>query len=171
MTSMVRGLVACSDLTGYARLAAKKSEEELFQFLSDYYEWMGDIVMPTSGRVIKFMGDAALIFFPEKAADAGVRALLQLQVEGDRFLAERLITCRHHLRAHFGPVCYGEIGTRTDKRPDIFGATVNTLFLLKTTGFALTPEAFRQLSPATRKLFKKHTPPIAYIPTEQPHRD
>ena len=39
------------------------------------------------------------------------------------------------------------------------------------TGFAMTPEAFRKLGPETRKLFKKHTPPVVYIPIEQPHRD
>jgi class 3 adenylate cyclase len=167
----MKGLVACSDLTGYAKFAAKKSEEEIFQLLSDYYVLVGDIVAPASVRVIKFMGDAALMLFPETAADTGVRALLALQSRGDRFLSERNVPCRHHLRAHFGPVCFGEIGTRTDKRPDMLGATVNALFLLKTAGFAITPEAFRKLTPGTRKLFKKHTPPVAYIPLTQPHRD
>jgi class 3 adenylate cyclase len=163
--------VACSDLTGYARLSGKKSEEEIFQLLSDYYELVGDVITPAQGRVIKFMGDAALMLFPETAVDVGVRALFALQTEGDRFLSERGISCHHHIRIHFGPICFGPIGTRTEKRPDILGSTVNTLFLLKTTGFAITPEAFRKLNPDTRKLFKKHTPPVVYIPTSQPHRD
>jgi len=68
-------------------------------------------------------------------------------------------------------MCIGPLGTRDDKRRDVLGATVNTMFMLKTTGFAMTPEAFRKLAPETRKLFKKHTPPVVYIPTEQPHRD
>jgi len=167
----IEGLVACSDLTGYAKIATKKTEEDLFHLLSDYYELVGDMIAPASGRVIKFMGDATLMFFPESSADAGVRALLMLQSSGDRFLVERNVTCRHHLRAHFGPVCLGEIGTRTDKRSDILGSTVNTLFILKAAGFAITPEAFRKLTPETRRLFKKHIPPVIYIPTSQPHRD
>ena len=167
---VIHGLVACSDLTGYARLAGKKSDEEIFALLSTYYELVGDTIAP-SGRVIKFMGDAALMFFPETDADTGVRALLALQKEGDRFWAERGLACHHHVRAHFGVVCVGPIGTKAEKREDILGAAVNTLFLLKTSGFALTSEAFRQLKPETRRLFKKHTPPVAYIPNGQAHRD
>lgn len=171
MMSIIQGLVACSDLTGYAKLSARKSEEEIFQLLSDYYELVGDVIAPAQGKVIKFMGDAALILFPENAADSGVRALLALQSRGDQFLSERGVACRQHIRIHFGPICFGEIGTRTDKRPDMLGSTVNTLFLLKVTGFAITPEVFRKLAPETRKLFKKHTPPVTYIPMPQSHRD
>jgi class 3 adenylate cyclase len=164
-------LVACSDLTGYAKVSGKKSEEEMFQLLADYYEFLGDVIAPAHGEVIKFMGDAALMLFPEKDADTGVQALLQLQAAGDAFWSERGVSCRHRLRCHFGPVCWGPLGTRADKRPDILGRTINTLFLLKCEGFAITPEAFRKLNPETRKLFKKHTPPVVYIPTRQPHHD
>ena len=171
MFSTIQGLVACSDLTGYAKLSAKMTEAEIFQLLSDYYELVGEVVEPAQGQVIKFMGDAALLLFPEEAADAGVRALLDLQARGDSFLAARGIACRHHIRAHFGPMYTGPLGTRGEKRTDILGRTVNTMFMLKTSGFAVTPEAFRKLSPETRKLFKKHTPPVIYIPTGEPHRD
>jgi class 3 adenylate cyclase len=167
----IQGLVACSDLTGYAKLTARKSGEEIFPLLSGYYELVGDLIAPASGQVIKFMGDAALMLFPEAAADLAVLALFTLQSHGDRFLSERALPCRHHLRVHFGPVCLGEIGTRTDKRPDILGPTVNTLFTLRTDGFVLTPEAFRRLAPDSRKLFKKHTPPVTYIPLDHPHRN
>jgi hypothetical protein len=34
----------------------------------------------------------------------------------------------------------------------------------------LTVEAFRKLSPPMRKRFKKHTPTVTYIRTEDPHR-
>ena len=86
-------------------------------------------------------------------------------------MAGRGVACRQHIRIHFGPMCSGLLGTRDDKRLDIIGSTVNTMFMLKSTGFAMTPEAFRKLGPETRKLFKKHTPPVVYIPIEQPHRD
>ena len=168
---VIHGLVAFSDLTGYARLASKKSDEEVFALLSDYYEFVGDIIATASGQIIKFMGDGVLMLFPETSVDAGVQALLNLQSEGDRFLSERGIGCHHHLRAHFGPVCLGPIGTRTDKRPDILGSTVNTMFMLKASGFAITPDAFRKLKPETRRLFKKHTPPVIYIPVIEQHRE
>jgi hypothetical protein len=168
---VTHGLVAFSDLTGYARLASKISDQEVFALLADYYEFVGDIITPTSGQIIKFMGDGVLILFPETSVDVGVRALLKLQSEGDRFLSERGIGCHHHLRAHFGPVCIGSIGTRTDKRLDVLGATVNAMFMLKANGFAITSDAFRKLSSETRHLFKKHTPPVTYIPLIEKHRD
>jgi hypothetical protein len=42
--------------------------------------------------------------------------------------------------------------------------------MLDATGVALSAEAFRQLGPELRKRFKKHTPTITYIRTEDPHR-
>lgn len=167
----VSALLACSDLTGYAKLSRSKSEEDVFRLLSGYYEFVGDTIAPAGGRVIKFMGDAALMLFPEGSADAGIVALLSLQTEGDRYLAELGVPCRHHIRAHFGSVLAGELGTRDNKRTDVLGSAVNTLFLLKSTGFAMTPEAFRKLGQATRSRFKKHTPPVTYIPLDQSHKD
>jgi hypothetical protein len=63
------------------------------------------------------------------------------------------------------------LGVRGDKRPDILGETVNACFLLKGRGVVLSPQAFRALGPALRRLFKKHTPPVTYIPATEPHRD
>lgn len=167
----ISALIACSDLAGYAKLARSKPEEEIFRLLSGYYEFVGDSIAPAHGRVIKFMGDAALMLFPESSADAGIAALRSLQAEGDRYLAALGVPCRHHIRAHFGNVLAGELGTRGEKRTDILGSAVNTLFLLKNTGFTMTAEAFRKLGPETRALFKKHTPPVTYIPLDQPHKD
>lgn len=63
----------------------------------------------------------------------------------------------------------GPIGTRNDKRLDVFGETVNIAAMLKANGIAITPQVFRKLEPETRKLFKKHTPPVTYIPVEERH--
>jgi adenylate cyclase len=170
MMATIQALVACSDLTGYARLTSKLADEEVFHFLSDYYELVGQTITPAGGRMIKFMGDAAFMIFPESQVDSGIRSLLVLQQEGDRFLADRGIGCRHHIRAHFGPVQQGELGTREDKRLDVIGSTVNTMFSIKASEFALTPEAFRKLKPETRRLFKKHTQPVTYIPLGASHK-
>jgi len=45
-------------------------------------------------------------------------------------------------------------------------AGVNVAARLQTRSFALSAETFRLLSPAARKVFKKHTPPILYIPLD-----
>jgi len=163
-------LVAFFDLAGFSRFAQSRSDQEVFAVLSEYYELIGDIVEGAGGRVVKFMGDAGLIIFPEDRVDDGVLALRELQGRGDRWLVERDSPCRQIIKIHFGEMVCGEVGTRGEKRFDVFGMAVNTAALLKSNGFAMTSQTFRKLAPDTRKLFKKHTLPITYIPVEESHR-
>lgn len=160
----VQALVACSDLLGYAKFSNSLSEEQIYHFITDYYEFVGDAVSKAGGKVIKFMGDATLILFPEGQSDAAVSALLSLQEEGDRFLAGRRIPTKHRIRAHFGPVQEAEVGTRSEKRLDILGATVNKVFQLSGADFALSEEAFQSLNGETQARFKAYTPQVVYVP-------
>lgn len=167
----VEALVAFTDLTLFSRYGSGVSGPELFKTLSDYYELIGDIVAGSGGRVVKFIGDTAFIIHPAEVADRGVRGLLELQERGDAFWEGRGAPCRHYIRVHCGTVTCGPIGTREEKHFDLFGATVNTAATVQSRGFAMTPQAFRKLEPETRKLFKKHTPPITYISVQEQHRD
>jgi hypothetical protein len=63
------------------------------------------------------------------------------------------------------------LGTKNDKHYDVIGNNVNITASLKSNGFAITVQTFRKLNKETRKLFKKHTPPIIYIPVEEKHKD
>lgn len=64
------------------------------------------------------------------------------------------------------PSMCGLFGPQGDKRFDVIGGQVNAAARLPTRGLALSVEAFRALSPSTRERFKKHTPPVTYIPVE-----
>jgi class 3 adenylate cyclase len=169
-------LVAFADLSAFARFVQGREEEEVFQVMAEYYELVGDIVEGAGGRVVKFIGDASLMVFPAERVDDGVLALRALQEQGDRFFAAHGGPCRHVIKAHFGPVIGGMVGAREDKRFDVLGNTVNTAAMLSASAspsrtLALTPQVFRRLSPETRRLFKKHTPPVTYIPVEASHKD
>ena len=164
-------LVAFFDLTQFTRFSKSRSDRDVVELLSDYYEFTGDVIEGSGGKVVSFMGDAGLVVFPEAEVNPGVRALKELKDVGDAWLEDRKAPCRHVIKAHFGPVCCAWVGTRTDKRFDVFSNTVNTAAVLKSSGFAITPQVFRKLAPDARKLFKKHTPPIAYIPVEESHKD
>lgn len=167
----VDALVVFTDLTRFARFASGVSVRELFNMLSDYYELIGDIVAESGGQVVKFIGDASLIAYPEENVNRGVRGLLEVQARGDVFWKEKGAACIHQISSHFGTVTCGPIGTRENKKFDLFGATVNTAATLPSHGFAMTPQVFRKLDAETRKLFKKHTPPITYIGAAERHRD
>ena len=164
-------LVSFCDLTQYHRFSRTLEPRANFDFISEYYEFTGDVLEPAGGTIIKFIGDAVLVVFPEERLQDGVLALLRLKIEGDRWLTDRDCPCRHYVKAHFGPVWCGPVGTRSSEVFDVFGEVVNTAAILHSNGFAITPQVFRKLDAATRKAFKKHTPPITYIPTEESHWD
>lgn len=164
-------VVAFSDLTSFARFSNNIKIEDLFDFMSEYYELVGEIIDKTGGMVIKFIGDSILIAYNRESSDKAALGLMELKESGDKWLQCKDINCRHIIKAHYGSVVCGKIGTREDKRVDIFGETVNTAALLKSNGFSITPQLFRTLNSKTRKLFKKHTPPITYIPLGEKHKD
>ena len=164
-------LVAFFDLSRFAREVQGKTSREVFDYMDAYYEFVGDIIENAGGTIIKFIGDAALIVWEEDQIDSGVLALKTLKEQGDAWLQNRGAQSYHRIKAHFGSVTCGPMGTKTDKRVDVFGEAVNIAATLTANGLALSPQAFRKLAPETRKHFKKHTPPITYIPVEEPHRD
>jgi len=163
-------LVAFCDLTNYAKMSRKIDETEVFIYLSNLYEIIGDKIESSGGQVIKFIGDAALIAFDENDIDKGIVALKQLKTEIDSYNIENKIESQLIIKAHFGQVITGMIGTKNKKMYDIIGNVVNIAATLSSNGYTISVEAFRQLKPETRKLFKKHTPPITYIGVDEMHK-
>ena len=162
-------LVAFFDLTRFLRYSQNHTAQEMFDFTSAYFEFVGDIIEGSGGKIVKFIGDAGLIIYPEDKVNEGVLALIELKEKGDQWLADQGVSSRNIIQAHFGPVVCGPMGTRSDKRFDIMGHTVSTAAITKSKGIALTPQVFRKLDDKTRKRFKKHTPPITYIPVGESH--
>lgn len=166
----VNVLVAFADLTGYSAQAARVSDEEVAETLDGFYERTGARVAAAGGTLVKFIGDAALIVFASEDADRGVAALLDLKEEVDQYFGGRGWPCHVQIKIHHGAVIAGPFGVAGAKRFDVIGKQVNTCAMLDSTGVALSVEAFRALSPALRQRFKKHTWPVTYIRTEDPHR-
>ena len=164
-------VVAFCDLTQFGRFARSLSAAQGFTFMSEYYEFAGDVVEQSAGFVVKFMGDAMLLTYPGDNVDRAIVSLKELKDAGDDWIKSKGAPCKHVIKVHFGPVVCGQVGTRTDKRLDVFGQTVMTAAVLPSGGFAMTAQVFRKLRPETRKLFKKHTPPITYIPVDDRHSD
>lgn len=72
-------VVAFFDLSRYARFARSQSPQETFAFISDYYEFVGDIIERDDGLVVKFIGDAGLVVYPADCANQAVLHLKQLK--------------------------------------------------------------------------------------------
>jgi class 3 adenylate cyclase len=159
-------LIAFADLTHYGAESSRLDDRRLAEIMDEFYERVSARIEAGGGTVVKFLGDAALVVFPEERVDHGIAALLELKREIDAFFEDLGWPSRLLVKAHFGTVVAGPFGAARDKRFDLVGRNVNIAATLDTRSFALSVEAFRQLAPETRKRFKKHTPPITYIPVE-----
>ena len=137
--------------------------------LTGYFALTGGIIASAGGRLIKTLGAAGLAAFFASDADAGVRAMLDVQRAGDAWLVKQGFKSRALVKMDFGPVALGNVGAPGAEILDVYGKTVNTAAVLESSGFAMTVAAFRALSAETRMLFKKHTPPISYIAASARH--
>jgi class 3 adenylate cyclase len=163
-------LIAFLDLARFAAQSQRVEDAELANTLDAYYEHVGAAVQSAGGRVVKFVGDAALVVFPETAVDEGVATILALKESVDRLMTERGWECRLSAKVHFGAAIAGPFGVSGEKRFDIIGKAVNTAAMLDAPGVTLSVEAFRKLGRELRTRFKKHTPPVTYIRAEDPRR-
>jgi adenylate cyclase len=158
-------LVAFCDQYRFMVNTRGRPSAEVFAELNDFYRLTEEAVDTAGGLVIKFMGDAALIVFSEELADPGIMALLALHDRAEAWFHERRIDSGLHVNAHFGEVTMGRMGSID--RLDVIGETVNICATLSHRGFALTPQAFRCLTPEHRKRFHKFTPPVTYHPERE----
>ncbi len=156
-------LVGFYDLAGYVRHAERTEPQELLAMMAGYFALTGQIVSDAGGRLIKTLGDAGLVAFPAEAADGGVLALRSVHSQGREWLGKHGFRTSVVVKLHLGPVAIGRVGSPGEEIIDVYGKTVNVAAALHSTGLAVTPAVFRSLQAETRKLFKKHTPPISYI--------
>lgn len=162
----LEALVGFFDLAHFMRIATKLNPMDQLKLMADYFSLVGGIVEDAGGWMVKTIGDAGLVVFPAEETETGVLAFLRLQRDGDAWLAERGIRSRAVVKLHVGPIAVGSVWDRQD----IYGKAVATAAVMASDGFAMSPQVFRKLSTDTRKLFKKHTPPVTYIPAEAARR-
>jgi class 3 adenylate cyclase len=100
----------------------------MFEMLDLVYRLIDRVVVAAGGRVVKYMGDAALVVFPEDCARAAVAALQTLKTQTAGLWADFGIECTVRTKAHLGPVACGPLGP--EGRFDVIGGAVNELFVM-----------------------------------------
>jgi len=163
-------LVGFIDLTGFALQSTRVADDDLAGVIDGYYQLVAERVSAAAGRVVKYIGDGALVVFDADQTDRGVEALLELKLLVDRYFEQLGWACRATVKVHVGTAIAGPYGPLDDRRFDVIGKAVNTAAMLDASGVALSVEAFRKLSPTLRQRFKKHTWPVTYIRVEDPHK-
>lgn len=140
-----RMIIALVDIAGSTQAAQTMSSREMFDMLDEFYELVGGIVEDAGGKVVKFMGDAALIVFPDDTPHQAIEGLRSLKIRAEDWLSRLDIKAvQIKLKAHIGSVSCGPLGTANEKRFDIIGAPVMELFMLRSGDFVLSP-ALEQL--------------------------
>jgi adenylate cyclase len=151
-------LIVFLDLDGYKVACEERADVDVADMIDDYYDRVSTAAHTAGGRVVKFIGDAALIVFPERAVDAGVGMLLDLIPRVGRFMGERGWKCRLRAKAHFGEVIAGEFGSTGAARFDVMGREVNETALMRSDGIAVSPAALAKLSANTRNRIGLYAP-------------
>ncbi len=147
-------LIVFTDFAGYNSEVNRNSDLDVAAVMEDWYALAGTAMHACGGRVVKFIGDAALAVFPPSRVDEAMRGLVRLREDSDRFMTERGWHCRLRVRAHLGRVAAGHFGQGTERRYDVLGRAVNTAAKLfsEKGSIVLSPEALARVSPETRQL-------------------
>jgi adenylate cyclase len=159
-------LIVFADLTRYMVNARGMPDATLAELLDGYYHHAEGAVEAAGGRMVKFMGDAFLAVWPEERAGAGVAALPGLKRDIDAWWTTKGWDSRVVVKAHFGRAVAGPFGA--EGRFDVIGNEVNVAATLPARTLSLSVEAFRCLENGERTPFRRHTPPVVYIPVDDP---
>jgi adenylate cyclase len=146
-----RLVIAFTDLTQFKKVTGRVSDAEIADTMDDYYRLIASVVETAKGRVVKYIGDSALVVFPGDRPDEALRAIITLRTESDRFMIDRDWECRFGAKVHVGEVVAGDFGPKGAKRYDIMGREVNATAMLQGEGIGgiLLSDALRAaVSPA-----------------------
>jgi adenylate cyclase len=151
-------LIVFTDFSRYTAMVERLPDLEVARVMEEWYELEGSAIAAAGGKVVKFIGDAALAVFPPEHIDRGILGLLDLKDTADRFMADQGWECRLSIRAHFGSVVAGHFGRGQERHYDVLGKVVNNTARLKGSGVVLSVEAWARLGPSVAGRFRQDTP-------------
>jgi len=165
------GLVFLTDLTNFDRGTKNINLDQIADLLTTFGEITHKTVTSAGGRVIDYMYDSALGYFPADRVDEGVNTLMEMKRQVEEWLTADGYIMKLRIGAHYGK--FVAMYPPPFTTPDIIGETVNIAVRLGSGGqkshkgrLILTATAFRKLAPETRKSFHKFTEPIVYLAEE-----
>jgi adenylate cyclase len=162
---MEAALLLC-DLRGFTELSNRLPDGKVLELLNAYFDVVIPAITSQGGEVLKFMGDAALAFFPSSDA---VMACEQALAATDEILDELSSFVLDGVRIdaavalHHGRVSYGNIGSGRRLDFTVIGSDVNLLSRIQTACGALGKPVL--MSDA----FRRHTRSKSIVTTKFHH--
>lgn len=148
-------LIVFIDLSRFSKESLQREDERVAETIDAYYHLVARDIAGAGGRIVKFIGDAALIVFAEADADAGVRALIRVKSAVEAMLAAQGWNSRLGAKVHVGSAIAGEFGPPSDARYDVIGRAVNETAMMPTADrIVLSDAALRRVSADTRRLLE-----------------
>ena len=155
LPTQCEALVAFTDCDWLTRHAAQAGAAKVLPIMAGYFALTGRIVKEAGGRLIKTLGDGALVVFPAELADAGMLALRRVRREGAEWFAGHGYDNRVAVKADLGPVVLGLVGSPGDEIIDVFGRAVAVAHDLPGSGVIATPAVLGRLRPETIKTLEE----------------
>ena len=137
-------VLAVAEIAGFSRVCRHKFDVDTFAMLDRFYHATADVIATSGGSLVKSMGDAVLMVFPEEKAKQAASCLLELQDRVQTVWSEFGTECTVRIHAHFGTVAAGPIGPAQPF--DIVGNPVNELFLMPWDGPMFSEEMTRLIN-------------------------
>lgn len=150
-------LVCFTDIAGFTRTAKSLSLEQIAALLKRVCSIIAKHVRETSGRVVKYIGDASLLVFAEEDVDGVIRELLSMKREIEDYFESSYPDLSITFSAHIGEIILVRLEPLAGL--DIGGDTVNRASLLgnqaRGGGFVISREVYERLADATRRRFHR----------------
>jgi adenylate cyclase len=162
---VTRALVCFTDIAGFSRTARSLSLEQIAGLLKKVSSVISAHVDKTSGKVVKYIGDASLLVFPEEDIDKTMCELLSMKREIKKYFESDYPALSITFSAHLGEIVIVRLEPFASL--DILGHTVNLASLLgnyaRSGGFVISQEVSDRLADTTQGEFRKLDTPAVYV--------
>ncbi|WP_161575442.1 ATP-binding protein [Beggiatoa leptomitoformis] len=120
--------VLFADIRSFTTLSESMTPKENFDFINTYLQRVSPVIRVHHGFIDKYIGDALMALFPEKADDA-IQAAIGIHRELAKFNAEReaqqLIPIKVGIGLHIGSLMLGTIGEEKRMEGTVISDAVN----------------------------------------------
>ncbi len=120
--------VLFADIRSFTTLSEAMTPKENFEFINNYLGRVSPVIRKHNGFIDKYIGDAIMALFPEKADDA-VQAAIEIHKQLDLFNQERLQMNKPAVKVgigvHIGTLMLGTIGETKRMEGTVISDAVN----------------------------------------------
>jgi len=120
-------LVYIIDISNFAKACKNRTEQEVYKILDKFYILVESEIGKADGRVVKFMGDSALIIFELDNEAIAKQAIKDLIEKSNELWQEFNIDSKLKTKSDICNLVCGEMGL--NKRFDVVGNDLNKLFM------------------------------------------